>query len=200
MATSLVYRNTLLYELAMLALYGRHYFARCRVIADLIPQGAEVVDVCCGSARLYHGYLRQKAVRYTGLDLNARFIASLLRRGGHGQVWDLQSEQSLPAADYVLMQASLYQFLPNASPIVDRMLRAAREQVIIAEPIRNLASSNIPLLSWFARRGTDPGHGDKPHRFTEQTLDDFFTCYAPRLRRSFLIPGGREKVYVLTAG
>jgi hypothetical protein len=50
-----------------------------------------------------------------------------------------------------------------------------------------------------ARRQTDPGTGAQARRFNEATLDAFFARYAPRVERSFLIPGGREKVYVLAA-
>jgi len=80
--------------------------------------------------------------------------------------------------------------------VVERMFAAARKQVIVAEPVRNLASSRLPAVRWLARHLTDPGSGAQPHRFTEQTLDDFFAAYAGRLRDAFLIPGGREKVYV----
>jgi SAM-dependent methyltransferase len=199
METGLVYKNSLLYELAMLVLYGRHYFSRSRVIADLIPEGASVLDVCCGPPILYRRYLRPKQVQYTGLDLNPKFIAQLHRYGAQGLVCDLKQEQALPSADYVIMQASLYHFLPDAAAVVDRMLRAARRQVIIAEPIRNLAQSRIPVLAGFARRHSNPGKGDHVHRFTEQTLDELFAGYSTNLQRSFLIPGGREKVYLLNA-
>jgi hypothetical protein len=99
-----------------------------------------------------------------------------------------------------LMQASLYHFLPDAAPLLDRMLAAARDRVIISEPIRNISSSTNPLLRVLGRRGTDPGAGGHDHRFTEETLDKLLSRYAPRVRRSFLIPGGREKVYVLAGG
>ena len=197
MTPSLVYRSALVYESAMLVLYGRHYFSRYRVIADLIPQNASVVDVCCGPARIYHRHLKRKGVRYYGLDINQRFISKLVRAGAGGEIWDLTNERELPPADYVVMQASLYHFLPDGAAIVDRMVRAARRQVIIAEPIRNLADSKIPFLSALARRQTDPGIGEQSHRFTESTLDKLMSRYTSRPNRSFLIPGGREKVFVL---
>src|SRR5689334_62854 len=115
---------------------------------------------------------------------------------GAGQIWDLRSDAPLPVAVYVIMQGALYDFLPDAHGAVDRMFQAARKKVIIAEPIRNLASGKLPLLRWAARHLTDPGSGAQPHRFTEETLDDFFAAYASRLEKSFLIPGGREKGYV----
>jgi hypothetical protein len=77
------------------------------------------------------------------------------------------------------------------------MLEAARDRVIIAEPIRNLSSSRVPLLAALAGRHTDAGLGPRPRRFTEQTLDAFFEGLAIRPSRAFLIAGGREKVYVL---
>ena len=199
MATSLIYRSPSLYELAMLLLYGRHYASRYRAIAELIPAGSSVLDLCCGPALLYHRYLSKKDIRYTGLDINAKFVARLIRRGVDAQVWDLRSEAALPSADYVIMQASLYHFLPDASRVVDRMLQAARKRVIIAEPIRNLATSDSRFLSLLSRLFTNPGVGEHSLRFTEASLADLFLRYASRLAESFTIAGGREKVYVLDA-
>lgn len=196
MPQSLIYRSPLLYRSAMLVLYGRHYFSRCRVIADLIPANSSVLELCCGPADLYRRYLKPKNVRYTGLDINPRFVSTL---GEFGRMWNVQDATPLPAADYVLMQASLYHFLPEPSPVIDRMLDAAEKQVIVAEPIRNLAESRIPFLSAIARRETDAGTGAQPMRFNEQTLDAFFSRYPARICKSFLIPGGREKVYALDA-
>lgn len=183
----------------MLLLYGRHYPARYRAIAELIPPGSNVLDLCCGPALLYQRYLQKKSIRYTGLDLNSKFIDRLNRQGGCGKIWDLRSEQPLPTADYVIMQASLYHFLPDPSTIVNRMLQAARKQVIIAEPIRNLATSNSKILSWLGRLSTNPGSGEQHLRFDEASLADFFSAYSANIVRSFPIAGGREKVYVLNA-
>jgi hypothetical protein len=166
MSEGLVYRSPLLYRAAMLALYGRHNFTRCRAIADLIPPNSSVLELCCGPADLYFRYLKPKTVRYMGFDINPRFVSRL---GERGRVWNVQDASPLPAAEYVLMQASLYHFLPDPSPVIDRI----------------------------ARRETNAGTGAQPLRFNEQTLDAFFSRYAARVSRSFLIPGRREKVYVL---
>ena len=98
------------------------------------------------------------------------------------------------------MQASLYHFLPNASHILDRMLHAARKQVIVAEPIRNLATSQIPILSTIAGRLSGPVVEASAQRFTEEGLDRFFRGYSTKVVQSFTIAGGREKVYVLEKG
>ncbi|WP_280386480.1 class I SAM-dependent methyltransferase [Nocardia wallacei] len=199
MGTSLVYRNATVYELLMRGLYGRHYGARYRAVAEQIPDGADVVDVCCGPATLYTRYLRGRSGSYTGLDLNAGFIARLNAAGGRGTVWNVHSDAALPPADYLVMQASLYHFLPEPAPIVERMLAAARKQVIISEPIRNLATSDNRVLAAIARRYTNAGEGAQRHRFTEATLDDLFRRYESRVVRQSLIAGGREKLFVVAA-
>ena len=198
MTRSLVYRSRFLYEFVMLALYGEYYFARYRAIADLIPEGAEVLDVCCGPAVLYERYLRRKGVQYTGLDINEGFIARLIARGGRGIVRTLRSDEPLPEADYVIMQASLYHFLPDdVGPMLRQMLAAAHRQVIVAEPVVNISTGGSALLSHMAKRMADPGTGDPVERFDEATLDAAFAPFAAQTQRTFLIAGGREKVYVL---
>lgn len=197
LASSLIYKSESIYELAMLLLYGRHYPARYRQVADLIPAGSSVLDLCCGPALLYHRYLRHKAVQYTGLDINSRFIDRLTRRGGAGKVWDLRTNAPLPAADYVVMQASLYHFLPDAAPVVERMINAARKQVIIAEPVRNLAASKSKLLAMLGRLFTNPGTGEQQFRFTEASLAALFSRYGSSVLDCVPIAGGREMLCVL---
>ena len=197
MSTALVYKSSVGYELVMRLLYGRYYASRYRVVAELVPEGATVVDVCCGPATLYRRYLRPKSVRYVGVDVNARYVRSLTALGARGEVCDVQRAAALPRAEVVLMQASLYHFLPDARSMVEKMLSSATHRVIVSEPIRNLADSRNPVLAWSAKRLTNAGDGPQRHRFTEQTLDELFARYESSLARSFLIPGGREKVFVL---
>jgi SAM-dependent methyltransferase len=192
-----IYRSAGLYELTMLALYRRHRGERLRAVADLIPPGARVVEACCGPGLLYRRHLRRKGVEYTGLDISPAFVRRLSRAGVDARIWDMREERPLPAADYVVMQGSLYQFLPDARPVVDRMLAAAREEVIVAEPVRNLTHG--PLAGPLARLG-DPGTGPTPHRFDVESLQQLFAGYDERVRRSFPVAGGRERGYVLGGG
>src|SRR5262245_39827986 len=162
MTTSLIYRNAFIYETMMRALYGLAYNERYWALAEVIPEGGSVLDLCCGPATLFHRYLKQKRVHYTGLDINPGFIKRLSAGGATGMVWNLRENRALPRAEYVIMQASLYHFLPDALPIIERMLAAAEKQVLIAEPIRNMADSHIPVLALLARKLTNPGTGDQP--------------------------------------
>jgi hypothetical protein len=197
--TSLIYRNPLLYELVMTVLYGRHYQARYSTLALHIPSGASVVEICCGPGILYRRALRSKKIRYIGLDISPVFVDAVNAAGGEGRLWDVRSSAPLPVAQYVLIQASLYHFIGvDASAVIERMLAAAEREVIVAEPIRNLTSGRLPLSGRLGAL-TDPGTGAQPNRYTEQTLDLLLEPHSHRLRHAFLLPGGREKGYVLAA-
>jgi SAM-dependent methyltransferase len=199
LSTSLIYRSAAGYELVMRALYGRHYSDRMRAVAGEVPDGASVLELCCGPGTLYLRYLRTRTSGYVGIDVNPRFVEQLARRGVDARRLDLAaSDEPLPDADAVILQASLYHFLPHPERILDRMLAAARDRAIVSEPIRNLASSNLPLLGRLGRSAADPGVGGHAQRFTEATLEAVMARYRERILKSFPIPGGREWVYVLS--
>src|SRR5690242_20213394 len=104
--TSLVYRNQTFYELLMLLLYRQHYASRYRAIAELIPAGVAVLDICCGPAVLYTRFLKKKDVNYTGLDFNYNFVCTAKAKGVAMICGDVRNIPELPKADYVIMQAS----------------------------------------------------------------------------------------------
>ena len=199
MSTSLIYRSARGYELLMRVLYGRHYRDRMRVVAEEVPEGSSVLELCCGPGTLYRRHLRARTSAYIGLDFNEGFVAGLQREGVDARRLDLASAEHLPEADVALIQASLYHFLPHPERILDQMLVAARDRVIVSEPVRNLASSDMPLLRLLGRSAADPGVGGHEQRFSEAMLDAFMERYRRRLVKEFEIPGGREKVYVLAA-
>jgi SAM-dependent methyltransferase len=199
--TSLIYRSATGYELLMRALYRRHYADRMQSVADQVPDGSSVLELCCGPGTLYTRYLRERVSGYIGLDINETFVTKLRGQGIDARGIDLADPAvPLPTADVAIIQASLYHFLPGAHALIDRMLAAATERIVVAEPIRNLSSSRLPGVGMLGRRAADPGVGGHEQRFTEATLDELMAGYPGRVRSAFLIPGGREKVYVLAAG
>ena len=199
MTGSLIYSHASIYEAVMRALYGRGYDERFRAVAELIADGSSVLDVCCGPGTLFHRYLKAKGVRYTGLDINRHFVERLEAAGATGLIWNLDEARPLPRAEYVVMQGSLYHFLPEASNVVGRMIAAAEKQVLIAEPIRNMTSSRIFPLAFVARKLTNPGTGEQSNRFNEASLDALMQLYRIRGHdmRSRLIAGGRERLYIV---
>lgn len=198
-STGLVYRSAVGYGLVMRALYGRHYAARLQAVAGYVPAGASVLELCAGPGALYERHLNRRTGAYTAIDVNPRFVARLRRLGADALTLDVSRADRLPGADVVIMQASLYHFLPEAAVMVDKMLAAARQLVIVAEPIRNLSCSRLALLARLGRRATDPGAGRRDHgqRFDEPALDRLMEGYPGAVTASFVIPGGREKVFVL---
>lgn len=196
--TSLVYRHQALYELIMVLLYHRHYRARYRSIADLVPAGSSVLDVCCGPGILYTRYLKFKDVHYLGLDSNETFVAKLRSAGIDAIRADLTKVAELPQVDVAIIQASLYHFLPNdAGRVIKKLLQAARRKVIVAEPVRNLSTLKIGWLASFAQRQSDAGRGAEPLRYDAQSLAREMAPFESSIERRFTIPGGREIVYVL---
>ena len=183
----------------MRVLYGRYYAARDAAVAAHVPDGASVLELCCGPARLYERELRGRIGPYVALDASERFVARLRRRGVDARRADVATAE-LPVADVVVMQASLYHFLPAADAIVRRMRAAARASVIVAEPVRNLASSRLGLVARLgARRRRDRRRRAGPalrrrlagRAHARPEFAGAVAFHAP-------IPGGREHLYVLT--
>lgn len=197
MAQSVIYRSPLLYQAVMRCLHGRHFADRYRAIAELIPEGAEVLEVAAGDGLLYHRHLRQKNVRYLGLENAPAFLAAAARRGFPFRRFDLLTDE-VPQADYVVFQATLHLFHDIAAEIVQRLLDAARRQVIIAEPVRNMADSRNPLVSLLGRSLTRPHQQGTDHtrRFTAETFGALIRA-CPEHISIFPEPGGREHIAML---
>ena len=181
----------------MRALYGRRYNERYEALANLIQPNSTVLDICSGPGVLYGRYLSKLQIKYTGLDLNPTFIGQVKAFGGTGVVTDVRNAPSFPEADFVIMQASLYHFLPDPAPILTKMFIAAKKALIIAEPISNFASTDFWPIKKMAGSLTDPGTGPQMLRFTENSLDDLLNRTFDRPIRVFQIAGGREKIYFL---
>ena len=89
------------------------------------------------------------------------------------------------------MQAALYHFLPDPDPVLARMLAAAGRGVIVAEPIRNLATSRSAPVRWIGRRAVGTIAGPHPQRFTADTLERAVERTGARVVRRLTTPGRR---------
>jgi SAM-dependent methyltransferase len=181
----------------MRVLYGRYYAARDAAVAAHVPDGASVLELCCGPARLYERELRGRIGPYVALDASGRFVARLRRRGVDARRADVATAE-LPVADIVVMQASLYHFLPRADAIVHRMRAAARASVIISEPVRNLASSRLGLVARLGAGAAATAGGAQPQRFDADSLRALMRGgFGDAITVEAAVPGGREHLYVL---
>ncbi len=179
------------YDLVMRVLYGRQLYATTAAVAERIPHGASVVDLCCGTARLYQDFLRDRGCAYLGLDYNGDFVMHAQRRGVDARWFNLISDP-VPTADYVVMCSSLYHFGDAADDIVARMRHAARRGVIITEPVRNW--SNAPVVGGLVGALTDPGVGDYTMRFD---VDAFRALVARHGGELVHAPGDRNAVALI---
>jgi SAM-dependent methyltransferase len=200
---SAIYRNVLLYAALNRGLYGVHWREHYLAVAERICENASVLELCCGTGVLYERFLEGRGVTYLGLDNSEAFVERLRRRGigvRHFDVW----RDSLPANefDYVIMQASLYQFIPDGKAVVERMLHSARKEVIVSEPIRNHASSRFGWIARVARRISRPPAGAGEYlgrRFDAESLDECMAEFGDRILERAVICGGRDCLYRLAA-
>jgi len=187
-----IYWNSTLYHLAIRQSAGKYFSQRYLALAELIPENASVTEVCMGDAYLYSNYLAGKQVKYSGLDLNKTFVQSAIRKDIPARMFDVMTEEVDPA-DYVIMQGSLYQFIPEEKRIIRNLLDAAKKQLIISEPVKNRAQSNNPLISFLAKYAVNPGTGHSKERFNEKTLVECFQCF-PEFREAKTMPGGIDLI------
>jgi len=191
----LVYRSPMLYHFFIWGLFRGNFNNRFKTVSDLIPEGASVVDVCCGDPFLYRKFLKKKNVKYIGLDINPVFIAEANRQGVDVRFFDLEANERLPEADYVVMQGSLYQFIPFQDDVIRKMKAAARKNVIITEVMYSLSGNVNPALRWLGEKMTNPGTGPKPLRFDHAKLDAIMSKHDVITKDSTC--GGLEMLYVL---
>ena len=190
-----LYSSTLMYRFFMKLAYGQNFESRYEAIAEHIPQGVSVIDVCCGDCYLYHKYLKFKDVKYLGLDVNTAFVSNALKKKLNVRLFDINVD-TIPTAEYIIMQSSLYQFIPDEKLILEKLFRSATKAVIVAEPIRNLSTSDNLFIASIAKTIGRLITGSTAMRFNEQSLTKLFNTYGEQLKSKFQTKGGRELVAI----
>ncbi len=193
--SSPIYWHPFLYETTMRLLYGKGFESRYQDLVQWIPKGTSVYEACAGDCRLYLTYLRPLGHVYRAGDFNSRFVTHGRRRGVNIDFLDLRKDD-VPSADVVVLQASLYQFLPDAGPVLERLAKSARKRLVVVEPVRNLASSPNPVVAWLGKLGAGTQDQDHPGRFTEDSITKLMhKTFDKRLVHAGLIASGREKLF-----
>ncbi|BBL76496.1 class I SAM-dependent methyltransferase [Methylomagnum ishizawai] len=191
----LFYSNSRFYHALMALTYRRHRDERFRAVARWVPEGAGVLDVCCGDGALSR-YLPE-GTRYLGLDRSRAFLRSARRRGRPVEYFDV-GKGPLPKSQVVVCQVSLYQFHPRVEEMLARLYAAAEQRLIISESVWSLTRSKLPgvapVIAWAMRT---EGMADGYFRFTPEALDELFAAYRPALRHSGAICGGMDRLFVL---
>jgi glycosyltransferase involved in cell wall biosynthesis len=158
-----IYWDATGFDLVMRSLYGPALDLTYSEVAERIEGGTSVVDLCCGTARLFRDHLQTRGCAYVGLDFNSQFVLQMRRKGVSTRFFNALTDE-VPSADYVTMISSFYHFRRNAGEVLARMKASAQKAVIISEPVQNLtnhASPLGPVAAWL----TNPGVGDFDQRF-----------------------------------
>lgn len=194
--TPIIYRHVWLYQALMRVLHLRGYDGRYRVVADLVPEGCSVTELCAGDARLYLKYLQQKNVRYVALDNSRPFVEAGRQAGIDFREANVRSDP-VPEADVVIIQAAFHIFHEHRDEVMAKLLGAARQRLVIVEPVSNLSSSSNPLVAALAKRLTKPRSGDGYVGFRYDAAS--FRAFAeaqPTFERLLASPDGRENIAV----
>jgi glycosyltransferase involved in cell wall biosynthesis len=175
------------YDAVMRLLYGRELDATCADVAARVPAGAGVVDLCCGTARLWRAHLAPRATPYLGLDFNGHLLLAARARGAKVKHFDVRKDE-LPAGDCLTLVSSLYHFRRDAPALLRRMRAAARTAVIVSEPVANHSSGRGPLAA-LAATLSNPGAGEYRERFS---LAEFEALARAEGAREFVHTPGRR--------
>lgn len=176
MKNGLIYWHPVIYRNAVqFFLYGKDFYSRYETISKLLPDSVSVADICCGDCFIYE-FLKKKNIDYLGLDLNPKFVKHALKKGIKAELFNIYNS-NVPASDYVIMQGSLYQFMPNHRMVIDKMFFAARRGIIISEPVKHMASSPNQLKAFLSNMVTRVNGNSFPARFSKPELLGLFRDY-----------------------
>jgi len=195
--TSPIYWSPWIYRATMRLLYGKQVDERYRIVDRLVPDGARVVELCCGCGYLYEHFLRHRGVRYHGIDLLPHMTSRLRQLGAKVEQADVR-EAPVPAAEYVLMLGSLYHFHPDEAGMLRKM--AASGTGIVLEPLKNFSQSANPLVQLGARTLTHIGGSSSHRRLTAPELAAALAQAGVRLLEARDELEGRYRLLVFTAG
>lgn len=165
---SLIYSSPLLLGLLLRIKYGRYYHYRLKRVAQEVPEGARVVDLCCGDCAVYLQYLHKKGVDYLGIDINSRMARLVNEKGARVIVADVRT-YNIPPCDVLLCLGSLYQFSNELTHMFQSAQQVA-DKIVLLEPVENMACSKNALIANLAARMTDFGEGPVSFRFQEDAL------------------------------
>ena len=157
------------------ALYNRLIDGKLKearqAIVDLVPEGATVLDVGCGTGELCFELCRQKGCKVVGLDLSSKMIRFAEKRNPypdvtfvHGDATDL-SAYPKNSFDFAVMLVFIHELEPEPQKQALReALRVARK-LIICESVSPLPRNKGGFLIWLAETLFGYEHKSQFRRF-----------------------------------
>jgi hypothetical protein len=149
-----------------------------------------------GDAYFYRHYLSKKNIRYSCADINPVFVRHAKNKGLQVSLLDIP-KGAIPPADIILLQGSLYHFIPDEGALIRRLLGACRSQVIISESTENLSNDSRPLKSMIGTFLSKAKSGQSKIKFTAEMLKASFAPFEKHISVWEESPGNRELIVVL---
>ncbi len=134
MLRSPMYGSSSLYNRILSFLHGDGYEDRFQRIAARLPADAWVLDVGCGTCHM--AALLPAGMRYTGLDLNQRFVADARARGIDARIGDVLDVSSYPEGPTaVVVSDMLHHIVPHEESFLRQLGQALRSDLVICETL-----------------------------------------------------------------
>lgn len=191
-----IYWHPRLYHAAMKWSYGHKFLRRYEALAGHVPGKSELLELCMGDAWLYRYYLAGKGIRYRCADINPVFVKAALEMGLNAQLLNMITD-AIPAADYILLQGSLYHFIPQEQQMIARLLGACRKALIISESTENMSNAANPLKAKLGEYLSKAQAGQSKQKFTPDTLMSAFQPFEAHIAVWEALPENRETIIVL---
>lgn len=191
-----IYWHPRLYHTAMKWSYGGKFLRRYEALAGHIPENSELLELCMGDAWLYRHYLAGKNIGYRCADVNPVFVKAALEMGLPAQLLNMITDP-IPAADHILLQGSLYHFIPHEQQMIGRLLEACRKSLIISESTENLSNAANPLKAKLGEYLSKAKAGQSKQKFTPGTLRQAFRPFDAHIAVWEALPENRETIIVL---
>jgi hypothetical protein len=196
MPQSPIYWHPVFYNRAMRLAYGSKFETRYKHLERYIPENCELLELCMGDAFFYQHYLQKKNITYKCADINPVFVRSARKKGIDAQLLDVYSDP-IPKADYILMQASLYHFIPDEKKIIEKLLDACNKAVIISENVENLSNASSKIRADLGTYLSKAKSGQSRIKFTRKTLRESLSDHKHYIDAWEELPENKEVIIVL---
>jgi SAM-dependent methyltransferase len=133
-----------------------------RVVADLVPEGARVLDIACGTGKLCCLLRAAKGCRVVGVELSDRMLRFARAHSQHedvafvrGDATDLRETRS-SEYDYATMLFLIHELPPEQRVrALEEALRVARRVVVVDSHVplpRNAHAAALHVVEWMGGR------------------------------------------------
>jgi len=109
---------------------------RARVIADVVEEGASVLDVGCGDGAVLQYLIEQKKMDAHGVDISERAVAHCRAQGLDVWLADVtqpEAVHSLGEYDYIIL-SEIIEHVPTPEALLDGLRNHVRHAFIISVP------------------------------------------------------------------